>query len=79
MLGVGLWLVLTADSPRDFGWFAYTPLDDEAGAEVLLAGDAVILSRTQLIGTALGVLGLVVLALGAGFRLGQRRARSSNG
>ena len=73
LLGVGLVLVLTSDGPADYGWFAYTPLDDDAGS-FPLAGNAVILSRTELIGSAVGVLGLVVLALGIGYRLGQRRA-----
>jgi len=73
LLGVGLVLVLTSNGPEDYGWFAYTPLDDDAGS-FQLAGNAVILSRTELIGSALGVLGLVVLALGIGYRLGRRRA-----
>ncbi len=70
-LGLGTWLVLTRNSAADLGWFAYTPLDNGVEFE----GNAVILSRTQLVGCATGVFGLTVLAGGVGYHIGQRRGR----
>jgi hypothetical protein len=75
-MGVGAWLVLaTRSSAADFGWFAYTPLED--GHQFV--GHAVLLSRTQVIGCAIGVFGLVVVAGGVGYRLGLRRGRTGEG
>ena len=68
LLIVGAVVAFTTTSPADFGWFAYTPGD---GLE--MAGNAVLLSRAQVVGLCLGVLGLVVLASGAGYLAGRRR------
>jgi heme/copper-type cytochrome/quinol oxidase subunit 1 len=72
-MGLGAWIVLTTSSAADFGWFAYTPLGDG----VRSGGEAIILSRTQLIGCAIGVFGLVVLVGGVGYRIGRRRGREA--
>jgi heme/copper-type cytochrome/quinol oxidase subunit 1 len=74
-MGLGAWMVLTTSNAADFGWYAYTPLSDGVQFE----GRAIILSRTQLIGCAIGVLGLAVLVGGVGYRVGQRRGRDLAG
>jgi hypothetical protein len=64
---MGAVVVFTTNSAADFGWFAYTP-----GNGLDTTGNAVLLSRVQVIGLSLGVLGLVILASGAGYLAGQR-------
>ncbi len=65
----GCVVVLTTNSPADFGWFAYPPVQDG----VHPTGGAVILSRTQVVGLCVGLAGLLLLASGAGYLAGQRR------
>lgn len=67
ILGIGLFL--TSASATDFGWFAYTPLDNQ----VRFSSSVVVLSRGRLIGWLIVVLGLIVMAGGIGYRAGQRR------
>ena len=69
LLLAGGGITLTAHSAADFGWFAYTPLDNG----VHLAGNAVILTRTQLIGPGVSLVGLALLACWLGYVAGQRR------
>jgi heme/copper-type cytochrome/quinol oxidase subunit 1 len=69
LMGLGVWIVLTTNSAADFGWFAYTPLSDG----VQFKGQSIILSRTQVIGCAIGVFGLAVVVGGVGYRVGRRR------
>jgi hypothetical protein len=68
LLIVGAVVVFTTNSAADFGWYAYSP-----GNRLEMTGNFVLLSRIQVIGLCLGVLGLVVLASGAGYLAGQRR------
>jgi heme/copper-type cytochrome/quinol oxidase subunit 1 len=68
--------------PDDFGWFAYTPLSDDPDwhmgwSDIMSNGSALIVTRGQVAGIAAVALGLVVIAGGVGFRLGQRRPRQS--
>lgn len=79
LLGTGLFLAATSPPPvaTDFGWFAYVP---EEGPEVDWFGwdepaRGVTVSRGLIGGSALGVLGLLVLATGVAYRLGLRRGR----
>ena len=65
--------------PDDFGWFAYTPPDGYADWDMSWSdgpgsGSALLVTRRQVAGAAVAVLGLVVVAAGVGFRLGRRRA-----
>ena len=74
LLGVCVWLVLPLRSSDDFGWFAYTPLSSCRPAPGSgCTGDGLVLTARQSLGGLVGVLGLVVIASGIGFRLGQRR------
>lgn len=70
ILGIGLFL--TSAISTDFGWFAYTPLDNQ----VRFSSNFVIMSRSQVIGWLIVVLGLIVLAGGIGYRAGQRRGQA---
>ena len=77
----GVAVTLSAQAgPDDFGWFAYTPPSSEPDwhmgwSDPMSNGSALIVSRWQLAGFAVAVLGLVVIAGGAGFQLGRRRAK----
>ncbi len=75
LIAVGGVLAATSPAgPADFGWFAYTPLDDpDWSMSWRDGGTVVLLTRARLVGYAVLVLGLVVLAGWAGFRLGRRR------
>lgn len=68
LLVVGIGLVLSSASGTDFGWFAYTPLDNE----VRFSSEFVILSRGRLFGCLVVGLGLLVIAGGIGYRAGRR-------
>ena len=71
LVGAGVALALTSRSePTDFGWFAYTPLDDP---DTFPASRSYLVSRGMLYGTGLATLGLVLLAGGLGYVLGRRR------
>jgi hypothetical protein len=69
-------VALTAQAPAgDYGWFAYTPLDQSDWSMSWLdsgTGSAWFVSRQQVFGWAVAALGLVVLAAGLGYRLGRR-------
>ncbi|WP_224274121.1 hypothetical protein [Nocardioides lacusdianchii] len=77
----GVVVMLSAQAgPDDFGWFAYTPLSDDPDwhmgwSDPISSGSALIVSRWQVAGAAAVALGLVVIAGGVGFRLGQRPSR----
>lgn len=75
LLGVGLFLTSPSgsDSARDFGWFAYTPLEEGDDFGVVLGNDFVIVSRDQLVAGLLAAVGLVVMAAGIGYRAGRGR------
>ena len=81
LVAVGVLLAATSPAgPADVGWFAYTPLDD---ADWSMSwgdgGTVVLLTRARLVGYAVLLLGLVVLAGWAGFRLGRRRQGPGTG
>lgn len=87
-LAVGIALVaaggvLAATStvgPSDLGWFAYTPLDDPDWEMSWGDGGTVVLvTRGRLVGYGVLVLGLLVLAAYAGYRLGRRAQRPGTG
>ncbi len=69
LLGLGAYLLLYLEGSVDFGWYAYTP--EEAETRVL-DGDITVLTQTQLLGAALGVAGLMVIAAELGFRAGRK-------
>ena len=71
--GVLLFLISGSDE-IDFGWFAYTPLDEESGVDLEFSGNAVLWSTRRVLGLGVGVLGLLVLAVAAGYRWGRRSA-----
>ena len=77
----GVAVALSAQTGRDdFGWFAYTPLSHNpdwhmAWSNPMGNGYALIVSRSQLAGSAVVALGLMVIAGGAGFHLGRRRIK----
>jgi heme/copper-type cytochrome/quinol oxidase subunit 1 len=71
--GVVLVLAGQPGGSADFGWTAYSPLDDSPDWRMSW-GDATIVSRWQLVGGAVAAVGLMVVTAGIGFRLGQRRA-----
>ena len=79
----GVAVVLSTQAgPDDFGWFAYTPPSDDPDWHMswrgpMTDGSALIVSRWQLAGSAVVVLGLMTIAGGAGFRLGRRDPRSA--
>ncbi len=58
----------------DFGWSAYAPLERGADPGALFGGDgwAVLWTAGHLAGAALGILGLLILAALAGWRIGRR-------
>lgn len=74
----GAVVALTAQAgPDDFGWFAYTPPTGDPDwhmgwSDPISSGTALIVTRWQVAGSAAVALGLVVIAGGAGFRLGRR-------
>jgi len=57
-------------TPVTFGWFAYQPLADATFNPV---GDALLVSRTTVVGFIVIALGLIALAFLAGWRLARRR------
>ena len=57
-------------TPVTFGWFAYQPLADATFNPV---GDALLVSRTTVVGFIVVTLGLIALAFLAGWRLARRR------
>ncbi len=81
--GLGLVLVVgglaialsTRAGPTDFGWFAYTPLNDDPTWYMGWSdGAGLIVSRWQLAGCAVAAIGMMVMAAGIGFHVGRRRA-----
>jgi heme/copper-type cytochrome/quinol oxidase subunit 1 len=68
---IGLVLLLLPSDQASFGWFAYAPL---SGTTFFPPGG--LLSPRSQIGMVLFVVGLVLLAFGAGWMLGQRQAAS---
>ncbi|MBO1756346.1 hypothetical protein [Allobranchiibius sp. CTAmp26] len=80
LMGGGVAIALLSQArTSDVGWFAYTPLNDGSGGHLggidsPWGGSAFIITRWQIVGTAVAALGLMVLAAGIGFRLGWRRA-----
>ncbi|MDJ0325490.1 hypothetical protein QMG61_17150 [Cryobacterium sp. PH31-AA6] len=66
---IGLVLLLVPSGQASFGWFAYAPLSNTTFSPIGLQ-----LSPRSQIGIALFVVGLAVLAFGAGWMLGQRQA-----
>jgi heme/copper-type cytochrome/quinol oxidase subunit 1 len=82
LVAAGVVVALSApDGPADFGWFAYTPLEE--GSDWYMEWDsgdgpataAVVLTRQHVVGYAVLGLGVLVVATGAAYRLGSRRAR----
>lgn len=65
----------TLNSSPEFGWFAYTPLSSN---DIDYTSDAVLLSRGRFVACLVGVLGLLVLAGGRGYRAGQRRGSGTS-
>ena len=68
---IGLVLVLVPSDQTSFGWFAYAPLSNTTFSPIGLQ-----LSPRSQIGIALFIVGLVVLAFGASWMLGQRQTAS---
>ncbi|WP_244930452.1 hypothetical protein [Nocardioides sp. W7] len=69
LLVTGVAVMVTANGPADFGWLAYTPLEDDGA----YSSQIVLLSpRRLLLGAVVGGLGLAVLAGIAGFHAGRR-------
>jgi heme/copper-type cytochrome/quinol oxidase subunit 1 len=68
---IGLMLLLVPSDQASFGWFAYAPLSNTTFSPIGLQ-----LSPRSQIGIALFIVGLAVLAFGAGWMLGQRQAAS---
>lgn len=76
--GVAVTLAAQA-GPAEFGWFAYAPPSHDPGWQMswidpVGSGSVLIVSQWQVAGCAVVAAGLMVIAGGAGFRLGQRRA-----
>jgi hypothetical protein len=75
----GVAVALSAQAgPEDFGWFAYAPPSDDPDwhlgwSDPITNGSALVVSQWQMMGAAVAALGLMVVAGGAGFRLGRRR------
>jgi len=80
LVGGGVAIAMSSrTSPSDFGWFAYTPLHDDADwhmtwGDSLSNGSASIVARWQMAGYGVAVMGLTVLSAGISFQLGRRRA-----
>ncbi|TFD04842.1 hypothetical protein E3T25_04830 [Cryobacterium sandaracinum] len=70
---IGLVLLLVPSDQASFGWFAYAPLSNTTFSPIGLQ-----LSPRSQIGIALFIVGLAVLAFGAGWMLGQRQATSQS-
>jgi heme/copper-type cytochrome/quinol oxidase subunit 1 len=72
--GVGLIATSNAwgGSSSEFGWFAYTPLSD---SEVSVADEFTSRVDQLWVGVAVAVVGLLVIAVGVGYRLGQRQTQ----
>jgi hypothetical protein len=70
LLAFGIYLVIVLDGSLDFGWYAYTPGEEERALE----GDVTVLSRTQVLGAGCAAAGLAVLAAELGFRAGRKGA-----
>jgi heme/copper-type cytochrome/quinol oxidase subunit 1 len=68
---IGLVLLLVPSGQASFGWFAYAPLSDTT-----FFPPGVQLSPHRQIGSALLPIGLLILAFGAGWLLGQYQAAS---
>ena len=68
---IGLVLLLLPNGQASFGWFAYAPLSDTT----FFPPGGLLSPRSQ-IAMAVSIVGLVVLAFGAGWMLGQRQAAS---
>lgn len=66
---IGLVLFLLPSGSASFGWFAYAPLSNTA-----FFPSGVLLTPRSQIGIVLLVIGLALLAFGAGWALGQRQA-----
>jgi heme/copper-type cytochrome/quinol oxidase subunit 1 len=66
---IGLMLLLLPNGQASFGWFAYAPLSNTVFSPIGLQ-----LSPRSEIGAFLFIVGLAVLAFGAGWMLGHRQA-----
>ena len=66
---VGLVLFLLPGGSASFGWFAYAPLSNTT-----FLPSGVLLTPQSQIGIVLLIIGLALLAFGAGWVLGQRQA-----
>ncbi|MDT0194273.1 hypothetical protein Q9R30_02775 [Arthrobacter sp. AB6] len=64
-------LVAWSNANASFGWFAYAPLGNQLFTG---SGIAFVTQGTQL-GLAMAVVGLLVLAFWAGYRIGKKAAR----
>ncbi len=73
-LVVGGVATFAASGGTDFGWFAYTPLEDGGVTGFSLSGNVVVWSYARVAGLAVAALGLVVLAAAVGYRQGRRAA-----
>lgn len=73
MVGGVIVALVSRAGPSDFGWFAYAPLSDDPQPHPSSSG-LVMLSTWQLCGAALAAVGVLILGMGAGFRLGRRGA-----
>jgi heme/copper-type cytochrome/quinol oxidase subunit 1 len=75
--GVALAVTAAPPGPTDFGWFAYTPLEERPGPDWTMAwgnGDqALIVTRGHVVGAGVTALGVLVLATGVAYRLGRRQ------
>jgi hypothetical protein len=77
VVGGALVVLLWQPEPADVGWFAYTPLEGTSSWNLGwgdAGGDSVVMTYRQLVGYAVVVVGLLVIAASLGFRWGQRRA-----
>lgn len=80
LVGAGVAVALTADPPgsQDFGWFAYTPLQESPGPDWTMTWDdgtrALIVTPGHLVGAGVAVLGVLVLATDVAYRLGRRHS-----
>ena len=67
--------IVVWNSADDVGWFAYAPLSNTT----FTGSGAAFLSQGAQIGLTVAVLGLLLLAFSAGYRIGRQRAGSGAG
>jgi heme/copper-type cytochrome/quinol oxidase subunit 1 len=67
--------ILVWTSADDVGWFAYAPLSNQ----IFTGNGATFLSQGAQAGLTVAVLGLLLLAFWAGYRIGRQRAGSGAG